>query len=306
MKIKDVLEWLLLGAIWGASFLFMRVATREFHPIALIEVRVAVASLFLLVPLAWSGNLSLLKAHAFPLMVLGAVNSAIPFSLFAYATKYLKAGDAAVLNATAPLFGALVGYAVFHEKISRQKVCGLLLGFGGVILLVWQNISASAHLSAVIAGLTAAVLYGFSVHYNRKMLSGVPPLVVSTGSLIGATVLLMPVSIFVWPTPLPSLPTLGCSIALGVLCTAIAYLLYFRLLRNVGAARSMTVAYLIPVFGILWGYLLLAEPVSWTTLLGGLVVLIGTMLVNLPEQTTAETLAWIWRRTYPINSRRTP
>ena len=285
MSARDVIEWLLLGAVWGASFLFMRVASPEFGPVALIAMRVSAAALFLAIPVLARRELPMLRRYWKELVVLGALNSAIPFTLFAYATLSLKAGDAAVLNATAPLFGGLIGYTWFREALSRQKIIGLAIGFCGVVILVWGKLSGITGVPPLIAGLAAAGLYGVAAHYSKRSLKNVSPMVVSTGSLIAASVMLLPLAAMTWPSTMPSGKSWLCVVALGIGCTAIAYLLYFRLLKNVGPSNAMTVAYLIPVFGILWGYLLLQESVTMTTWIGGLTVLAGTFLVNMPQRT---------------------
>jgi drug/metabolite transporter (DMT)-like permease len=285
MKTRDVLEWLLLGALWGASFLFMRVASPEFGPVALIAMRVTAAAMFLAIPLILRNELSLLARFWKQLLLLGALNSAIPFTLFAFATLSMTAGDAAVLNATAPLFGGLIGYLWFRENLSLQKIVGLAIGFLGVVILVWGKLSGITGVLPLTAGLAAALLYGVAAHYSKRSLRNIPPLVVSTGSLIAASLLLLPLSLLTWPESLPSAKSWLCVLALGIGCTAIAYLLYFRLLKNVGPSNAMTVAYLIPVFGILWGYLLLKESVTITTWIGGLTVLAGTSLVNMSQKT---------------------
>jgi drug/metabolite transporter (DMT)-like permease len=196
----------------------------------------------------------------------------------------MTAGDAAVLNATAPLFGGLIGYVCFREVLSFQKVSGLFIGFGGVVILVWGKLSGVTSVTPLIAGLSAAVMYGFAAHFSKRSLKNVPPLVVSTGSLFAASLMLLPLAAMTWPTTMPSSKSWLCVAALGFGCTAIAYLLYFRLLRNVGTSKAMTVAYLIPVFGILWGFLFLNESVTLATWIGGATVVAGTTLVNLPQQ----------------------
>ena len=284
MSARNVVEWLLLGALWGASFLFMRIASPEFGPVALIAMRVCIAAVFLTIPILARHELPVMFRYWRQLAVLGALNSAVPFTLFAYATLSMTAGDAAVLNATAPLFGGLIGYVWFREVLSVQKIAGLAIGFGGVVILVWGKLSGVAGATPLLAGLAAAVLYGIAAHYSKRSLKEVPPLVVSTGSLFAASLMLMPLALLTWPDTMPSNKSWLCVATLGIGCTAIAYLLYFRLLRNVGPSKAMTVAYLIPVFGILWGYLLLQESVTFTTWIGGLTVLAGTSLVNLQKQ----------------------
>jgi drug/metabolite transporter (DMT)-like permease len=280
MSLRDRVELLVLAAIWGASFLFMRVAAPEFGPLALIEIRVLIAALFLGGILAWRGGLAKLRGRGLHLTVLGTINSAVPFSLFAFAALALPAGYNSVLNATVPLFGTLVAYLWLRESTAPQKLLGLLVGFSGVVLLVWPKLALASEGSAVVAGLAAALLYGIAAHYTKRTLAGVEPLVIAAGSQIGAAVLLLPAVLAFWPAENPSLGAWGCALALGTVCTGVAYILYFRLITHVGPARAVLVTYLIPVFGLLWGTLLLGERLTWTTVLGCAVILLGTATVG--------------------------
>jgi drug/metabolite transporter (DMT)-like permease len=271
---------LLLGAIWGGSFAFMQVAVKEFPPLALIEVRVAIGAVLLATILAMRSGWSSLRGHWKSLFVLGALNSAIPFSLFAFAAKYQTAGLSSVLNSTAPLFGAAIAFVWLKERLQRLQILGLSLGFVGVLVLVTSKSSVQGSFAAIVAGLIAAFLYGVSAHFSKRYLKGCTPLAIATGSLIGASLLLLPLIPWNLPDRHPTLMSWGCAIALGVLCTGIAYLLYFQMLVRFGTSASMTVAYLIPVFGVLWGALFLSEPITPRMLLGGAIVLLGTGLVT--------------------------
>lgn len=279
MSWRDRAELVLLSAIWGSSFLFMRVAAPEFGPLALIEVRVAVAAVFLCGVLAWRRELSSLRGNAKHYLLLGAINSALPFSLFAFAALSLPAGYSSVLNATTPLFGALVGFLWLRERMAPLRVLGLALGFAGVIALVWHKLSLDGDRLAVLAGLSAALCYGFSAHYTKRHLTRASPLAISAGSLIAASLVLLPLASLALPERMPSARSWVFAVLLGVLCTGLAYILFFRLLAHVGPARAMTVTYLIPLFGILWGSYFLAEPIGWMTLCGGVGILAGVMLV---------------------------
>lgn len=279
MTTRDRTALVLLAAIWGSSFLFMRVAAPEFGPIPLIEVRVVIAALFLVAVLGFRGELSSLRGHAFDLAVVGALNSAIPFSLFAFATLSLPAGYSSVLNATVPLFGAVVGFVWLGERLARARIIGLAVGFGGVVLLVLEKLTLPGDRVAIAAGLAAAVLYAIAAHVTRRRLATVAPLVIATGSQIAAAVLLAPFALATAPQTMPSTRSLVYAVVLGVLCTGVAYVLYFRLLAAVGAARSMTVTYLVPLFGMLWGVLFLSEPLLPSMLVGGVVIMIGVTLV---------------------------
>ena len=282
MKTRDLVDLIVLGAIWGASFLFMRVAAPEFGAVPLIAARVGIAALFLIVILARGGGLDSLYRNAARLMILGAINSAIPFSLFAYAVLSVTAGFAAVLNSTAPLFGALVAFVWLRERPAPTRIAGLVVGFAGVLVLVWGRVAVAGNggRAAVLAGLTAAVLYGISANYVKKRLSDIDPIVLATGSLVAATILLAPLALVTWPQTSPSRISWISAVLLGVICTAIAYILYFRLLSRVGPSKTLAVTYLIPAFGVLWGHLFLHEPVTASMMLGCAVILVGTGLAT--------------------------
>lgn len=280
MKPRDALELVCLGGLWGASFLFMRVAAPAFGPLALIEVRVAVAAVVLCLLLAWRRQLSTLTGKGGKFLIIGAINSAVPFTLFAYSTLHLPAGFAAVLNATAPLFAAIIAYGWFRERLSPIRIAGLFIGFAGVLILVSSKLGSTANTLAIAAGLAAALLYGIAAHYSKRAFEGVPALTVATGNLIAATCILLPAMVGAWPSKMPGIKSWLCATALGIACTALAYVLFFRLIRNLGASRAITVTYLIPAFAMLWGYLLLGEPITATMLAGGAVIVVGTVLVN--------------------------
>ena len=293
MKTRDLIDLILLAALWGSSFLFMRIAAPQFGPIALIEIRVVIATVFLLGILALRGGLRELRGRTVPFAIVGTFNSAIPFTLFAFATLSVTAGFAAVLNATVPLFGAVVAYLWLKEKLAPSRALGLAIGFAGVLVLVWGNVSFKQGGSgwAVIAALAASLSYGFSANFTKKKLTGVSAVVNATGSQIAASVLLLPLAIWSWPAVLPDLRSWLSVLALGIGCTGIAYILFFRLIANVGPARAIAVTYLIPVFGTLWGALFLAESVTLNMLLGGAVILLGialaTGILRLPRRATA-------------------
>lgn len=185
-----------------------------------------------------------------------------------------------MLNATTPLFGALVGMLFLREPLGARRGLGLCVGFAGVVLLVSGKLRAGADDTAIGAGLLAGLLYAISAHYTKRKLAGASPLAISAGSQIAAAVLLLPFALWYWPRELPSAAAWGCALTLGAICTALAYIVFFHLLRRAGTTRSMTVTYLVPVFGALWGYVWLDEPVTLTLLCGGAVILLGVLIVN--------------------------
>lgn len=282
MKARDSLELVLLAALWGGSFLFMRVAAPEFGPLALIALRVGIAALFLLVILAARGGLAALAAHAGDLAVLGIINSALPFCLLAYAVLSVTAGFAALLNATTPLWGAVVAWVWLHERLTPGRIAGLAAGVAGVLILTWGRMSFQPGDTglAILAGLLATLSYGIAASYAKRRLAGVDPLAVATGSQIGATLALAPLAMPAWPVLPVSASAWFSVIALGVACTGIAYVLYFRLIARIGPGRATAVTFLIPVFALLWGGLWLDEELTPRMALGGLVILTGTALAT--------------------------
>lgn len=278
----NLLELCLLAAIWGASFLFLRIAAPEFGPLALIALRVGIAALVLAPVLRSALARSQLRAKAWPLLVVGISNSALPFGLFAYSTLYINAGLDSILNATTPIWTALIAAACFQAGLGRRQLAGLLLGLAGVVLLVWDTVGAgiAGVPLAIAAALLAAVCYGFAVNYSKRHLAGVQPLVVAFGSQLFATIVLLPLALPFWPRHAIAVSTWACVAALGVICTGFAYILYFRLIERVGAAYAASVTFLIPVFGLLWGALFLGEKITPPMLAGCAIVLLGTALAS--------------------------
>ena len=282
MSTRHLLDMLLLAALWGASFLFMRIAVPEFGAVPLIAVRVGIAALFLIAVIVIRGQLSELKGKAVPFTVLGLLNSAVPFSLFAYSTLFITAGFAAVLNSTAPLFGALIAFIWFRERLPWLRVLGLFIGFTGVLVLLSGKVSFQPGSGgfAALGALFAAFLYGIAVNYTKHTMTGVRPLVTATGSQITATLMMLPFAIYLWPDNSISVKAWLSVIALGVFCTAIAYLLFFRLLGQIGPTKTIAVTYLIPLFGITWGALFLSEGITLPMIIGGSIILVGVSLAT--------------------------
>lgn len=282
MKTRDIVDLLLLAALWGASFLFTRVAAPAFGPFAIAELRIAIAAGVLLSLLAWRGGLGELAPNAGRLVFLGSVNSAIPFALFAYAALSITAGLAAIINATASLFGALVAWLWLRERLTVLQWLGVAIGFAGVLWLTGAktDFRLGGTGLAMLAGLAATLSYGIAANATKRFLSGVRPLAIAAGSQSSAAVLLLPFAIVAWPDSPPTARDWLSVVVLGVFCTGLAYILYFRLIARVGPAKTMTVAYLIPAFAMLWGALFLAEAVTLPMLAGCAVILVGTSLAT--------------------------
>lgn len=282
MKSTDLLELVTLAAIWGMSFLFMRTATPEFGAIALVAVRTSIAALFLLPLLMFKKHLPDLKQHWRPIFWVGLINTAIPFCLFSYAVVQLGAGFGSILNATAPMFAAIVAFFYLKDRLNKWAVLGLLIGFVGVavISIARSGLNSELAVLSIAAALSATLAYGVAACYTKQRLTGVSTLAVATGSQIFASVMLFPLAYYTWPTDVPSLTAWWQVTVLGTVCTAMAYMLYFRLIANVGAAKAMTVAYLIPVFGVIWGIVFLGESVSLLMAVGAGLILLGVTLTT--------------------------
>ena len=286
MSGRDVAELLCLAAIWGASFLFMRVAVPEFGPVVLTALRVAGAALLLLPLLAARGQLGALRAHWRPIAIVGLANSAVPFVLFSIAALAISAGLAAIFNATTPMWGALIAWLWLRERLSLSRITGLALGFAGVMGLAWDRASlrAGEHgvspALAIAAAVAAALCYGFAANYTKRRLAGVPPLVAAAGSQAAAAIVLAAPALWWLPTTAPSTSAWAHVAALALLCTGVAYLLYFRLIARLGAPRAMTVTYLIPLFAMLWDFAFLGETLTSAMVAGGAVILLGTALAS--------------------------
>ncbi len=272
------LELTLLAAIWGASFLFMRVAAPDFGPFALVEIRLALGALVLL-PFLWRER-ALFPAKKWPLIALiGAINSAIPFVLFAWAAQRAPAGIGAICNAMAVLFTAVVAVAFFGERISTRRSVALLTGFAGVVVLAGSKTAGASVGEAVAAGVSAAFLYGIGANLVRKYLTGLPSAAVAAATLSCAALLTLPFALAYWPEQSIGLRSWAAAGLLGALCTGIAFAMYYRLIKRIGAARAVTVTYMVPLFGVLWAWWLLGEPLTAAMAVAG-VLIVGSVMLS--------------------------
>jgi drug/metabolite transporter (DMT)-like permease len=286
MRPRDVVELIALAAIWGASFLFMRVAVPEFGPAALAFVRGAVAAAALLPVLAWRGQLKPALPHWRPLLVVGLTGSALPFLLFNVAALAINGGAMSIFNATTPLWGAAIAARWWRERLDGARIAGLALGFAGVVVLAADHAGLRAGeapispLTAVLACLLAPVLYGFTATYTKKYLGKVPALAQAGGSQLAAALWLAPLGAVWWPAAAPGPLPWAAALALALLCSALAYLLYFRLIAHAGPTNAMSVTFLIPAFAVFWGWWLLDETITVPMLIGCAGVFVGTALVT--------------------------
>lgn len=279
-----LLDFILLAAMWGSSFLFMRMGAIEFGALATAGARVAIATLFLLPILMLKGQLASLRTHWKLTFLVGITNSAIPFALYSFALLSISTGLSSILNATVPLFGAVIAWLWLKDRPHGSRILGLLIGFLGVAMLAWDKASFQpdrAGLStgwAVLACLTACLFYGISASFTRRYLGGIPSLVLATGSQMGAALVLAPLTWWYWPAQPVSGTAWLAVLALGVVCTGIAYVLYFRLIARAGPARALSVTFAVPVFAVLYGVILLGEVVTPWMVVCGLVIVLGTAL----------------------------
>ena len=261
-----------LAAIWGASFMFQRVAAPEFGALPLGEIRLVLGALALL-PFLWRDRLQFPAALWPRLLVIGAINSAVPFVLFAWAAQHAPAGIVAISNSMAVLFTALVGYLIYGERIGGRHTLALFAGFAGVLVLASAKTAGASVGWAVVAGTFAAFLYGVGVNLIRHHLAGLPPVALAAATLSCAALVLLPVSLWYWPVQPVSTKSWLAAIVLGVACSGIAYALYYRLIQRIGAGRAVTVTYLVPLFAVAWAWALLGETPTLPMLAAGALIL---------------------------------
>lgn len=291
MNVKDGMMLLVLASLWGASFLFMRIGSPALGPVVLIELRVLLAGLTLLVFAAVTRHRIHILHKWWQYLVLGAANAAVPFTLIAYAELRLAPGLAAVLNATTPLFTMLVAWLWVRDPFTPRKLLGMAIGIMGVGILVGWKDGSGLPISALWS-LLAAACYGAAGVFASRAFRGEKPLDMAIGQQLGAALLWLPLSLSMLPRTMPA-PAVICSVlGLAVLCTAVAYLLYFSLIHTVGPVKTLLVTFLVPIFGVIWGALFLGEPIT-VRLLGGLAVILSSiaLVVNLRRERTAVSAA---------------
>lgn len=281
MGLRDIAALLLLASIWGGSFIFMRVAAPEFGIYVLVAIRTILATCVLLPILMMTGGVNQIFRHWFPIALVGLANTAVPFVLFNYSSLHLEAGVNAILNATAPMFGAMVAWLWLGDKLTPTAIAGLALGFLGVTVISQQKLGeGDISFVPILTALLATTCYGIAASMMKKWLQGVRPLVVATGSQAMASVMLAPFALSTLPATMPSMNAWLNAVALAILGTAIAYILYFKLIASVGPAKAISVAYMVPLFGIIWGVLFLQEHLSLQTIVGGVMILLGVALTT--------------------------
>lgn len=302
MPLSLALEFLLLAALWGSSFLFMRLGAAEFGALPTAGLRVALAALFLLPVFFVRGVWADFTKRARPILFVGLLNSGIPFALFAYAVLHIPTGLTSILNATVPLSGAVVAWLWLGERPGASRMLGLGIGFAGVSLLVigksgmaalaGGGADASTTLLAMGACLLATLCYGIAASFTKRYLTGAHPLATATGSQIGAALGLALPTWWFWPQHSVSHSAWGAVAAVALLCTAIAYILFFRIIEKAGPSKALTVTFLVPVFALAYGVWFLGEAITLWMLLCGVVIVCGTAL-------STGLLRWSWLERRP-------
>lgn len=281
--LQDYAELVLLSAVWGSSFLFLRMASPVFGPAFLIEMRVFSGLLFLLPICIYLGKHREAIANWKLIFVVSLTNMSIPFCLLAYASLSIGAGFASVLNSTVPFFAAIIAYVFWSQNLTVLSVSGLIVGFSGVVVLVFDPSSPSpveSNASAIIAGLIAAGFYGTAVNITAQKLQGVSGLSITVGSLLFASLTLMPFAFYFRPEQIPDGSIWISVIALGVLCTGIAYLMFYRLIGRIGSHRAISSTFMVPMFSIVWGAIFLGEPITYYMIAGCVLVLLGVSMTT--------------------------
>ena len=287
--IGDLLSLLYLGAVWGCAFLFFRVASPEVGPVWTAEIRIALAGTLIALALGPRRILAL-RPYLKQLVIVGATFSAIPFTLLAYATLALPSSLASLLMATTPLFTAIVGAVWLRQGLSPRVVAGLVLGFGAVAMLLGGATSAigPSTLLAFGAGLLAAFSYAIAGTYVRRSTGGIAPLDLAAGQLLAGAVVLLPVAIV---SGAPGALRIDGAVSLGLMAlvsTALAWPLFFRVSARTNATTASTATFIVPLFGIVWGSLILGEPIG-PQLVGSFAVVLVSLVLVLPVPLSALT-----------------
>lgn len=282
VSLRDISELIFLSAIWGSSFLFLRLTSPVFGPIFLIEMRV-LSGLAVLLPLVlFLGKLAEFQKHWKMIATVSLMNMAIPFCFFAFSAVYIGAGLLSIINATVPIFSACVAYVVYKERLSRSSLLGLLIGFLGVVVLMFnpgENFESSGWL-AILSALLACLLYGTAINLTVNNLQGVSGLTITAGGLFVSSLVLLPFAFWARPEVLPVGNIWWSVFALGIVCTGFGFVMFYRLIDRIGAGRAIMTTYLIPVFSILWGNIFLGESVTLIMVVGCILVLLGVGLTT--------------------------
>jgi drug/metabolite transporter (DMT)-like permease len=286
MRGEDAARLAVLAAIWGGSFIFLRVLAPVLGPVLTATSRVLIAGLALIAYFRATGFDANLRGQGRHYVVIGIVNSAIPFLLFSFAALHIPASYSVILNSATPLFAALLSAVFLAERLTPFNVAGLVAGAGGVALVSKAGpVVPDAMFGAAIAScLGAALCYAASGIYMKKFATGAKPMAIAGWSQVAAGVVLLPLVPFA-PAPGAITPAVAANVlGLALLCSAVAYLLYYRLIADIGPTRALTVTFLMPLFGMTWGVLLLGETITWPMIAGCALIVCGTAAVVRPRR----------------------
>ena len=286
MKPKDWLAFILLGTVWGSSFLWIKIAVQEIGPILLVALRLLFGILALLVVVAYRRPQWPRQRRVWiNLAMLGLINNALPYALISWGEQYIDSGVAAVLNSTTPLFTMIVAHLFLtDDRMTRQRVLSLLMGFAGVVVLFSRDLFSGPRGSLLgqMAVLLASISYAFASVFARRTTKDVSLVIRALVPLLGADLMMWTlVPVFESPVSLPQLPLTWFSIVwLGVLGVAVAFLLYFYLLHSVGPTRTVLVTYIFPLVGVALGVIFLNERLDWQLLAGTMLIIASVVMVN--------------------------
>lgn len=288
MRLPSERHWLIdfaaLSAIWGASFMFTQIGAKDLGVIPTTMARVGIASVFLLPILLWQRQGKALLRIWRQGMVLALFTSALPFMAYAVALQHISTSTAAIVNATTPLFGAAIAWLWLQERLNAARMAGLALGFLGVCALVVSKSIGNDHWASDLGGtvvcLAAPLCYGISASFSRKHMGQVSPLVTATASQVGSSIWLALPALWTWPAHTAKPATWAAMLALGIICSGVAYILFFRIIKAAGAAKALTVTFAVPVFALLYGVMLLNEGIHWPMLGSAGVIIAGIVLAT--------------------------
>jgi drug/metabolite transporter (DMT)-like permease len=290
-KTMDGRDWAMLTAlsvIWGGSFFFTGIAVKELPPFTIVAARVGLAALALLIGLRIAG-VPMPRAPKIwaAFFGMGLMNNMIPFSLIVWGQGHIASGLASILNATTPLFGVVVAHFLTRdEKMTGGRLAGTIVGFAGVALMIGPSAltGLGSHLMAELAILGAALSYSLAGIFGRRFKSmGIDPIVTATGQISTSAVLMIPLALFIdtpWTLPVPGVPTIAAILAIALVSTALAYIIFFRILASAGATNLMLVTFLIPVSAILLGWLFLGEVLAPQHFIGMATIVAGLVLID--------------------------
>ncbi|MEC1604578.1 DMT family transporter [Bacillus halotolerans] len=294
MSFKQFSILLLLASLFGASFLFIKIASPSLGPLFLIESRVGIAAISLIIFARLLKQKIEIKYKWKELMILGAINAAIPFVLIAYAELNISASLAAIINSTTPLFSVIISILWLKEGKNMRTFLGIIMGCIGVGILVgWSPIQLNVKvILSIVAISLAALFYGIGGVYSKRVFQDMKSFDLAIGQQLGASIVLLPFALLDMPNKLPSIGVTISVLGLAIFSTSVAYLLYFYLIKNIGPTKTVSVTLLVPIFGIIWGVLFLDERTTLSTYIGLSVVLMSILLVsntkqkasNIPEQ----------------------